>query len=95
MSASATIGKELAVMDWDHRRRWRMIRLDITGLQSGANTIPHGVLTTSQTAVTIQREDVLLTSTLQVHRTQPGDSTNLYYTVDAGAGTTMSVWVMV
>jgi hypothetical protein len=95
MSASATIGKELAFMDWDHRRRWRQIRLDITGLSAGANTIPHGLKTTSQGTVSIQREDVLLTSNVQVHQTQPGDSTNLYYTVDSGAGATISVWVTV
>lgn len=95
MSASATIVKELAVMDWDHRRRWRQIELSITGLASGPNTIPHGLLTTKQTSVTIQREDALATSELQFHQTSPGDSTNLYYTVDSGSGTTMTVWVTV
>ncbi|HMD85148.1 MAG TPA: hypothetical protein VKO18_10665 [Terriglobia bacterium] len=95
MSASATIGKELALMDWDHRRRWRWIRLDIIGLASGANTIAHGLLSQQQGSATIQKEEVLLTSAVAVHRTQAADSTNLYYTVDSGAGTTMSVWVIV
>jgi hypothetical protein len=72
-----------------------MVRLDVIGLTAGANVIPHGLLSTSQGAVTIQSEDVELTSYVAVHKTQPGDSTNLYYTVDAGAGTTISVWVIV
>lgn len=95
MSASAAVGKELTLTDWDHRLRWRLIRLDITGLTAGANTIPHGLVTMQQGAVTIQKEEVELTSYVVVHKTQPGDSTNLYYTVDAQAGTTMSVWVIV
>jgi len=95
MSASASIGKELNYMDFDHRRRWREIRLDITGLANGPNTIPHGLLTQRQGAVTIQSETVLLTSAVAVHQTQPGDATNLYYTVDSGAGTAISVWVVV
>lgn len=95
MSASATRGNELAYMGWDHRRRWRQIRLDIIGLANGDNVIPHGLTSQQGGAVTIQQEDVLLTSNVQVHQTQPGDSTNLYYTVDSGAGTTVSVWVVV
>ena len=95
MPASATVGKELSLKDFDHGRRWRMVRLDIIGLAAGANTIPHGLLSTSQGAVTIQKEEVELTSYVFVHKTQPGDSTNLYYTVDSGAGTTISVWVIV
>jgi hypothetical protein len=95
MSATATIGKELALMDFDHRRRWRWIRLDITGLANGANTIAHGLLSQQQGSVTIQKEEVELTSAVVVHKTQPGDSTNLYYTVDSGAGSTISVWVTV
>ncbi len=94
MSASATVGKEFTYMGWDHRRRFRQIRLDITGLAAGPNVIPHGLVTAQQGPATFQREDVLLTSALQVHQTQPGDSTNLYYTVDSGAGTTISVWVV-
>ncbi len=89
-----TIGKQLAYMDWDHRRRWRQIRLDITGLTAGDNVIPHGLTSLQGGAVTIERENALLTSDVQVHQTQPGDSTNLYYTVDSGAGTTISVWVV-
>jgi hypothetical protein len=69
--------------------------LNVTGLQSGANTIPHGIMTTSQGSVTIQKEVVLPTSNVQVHQTSPGDSTNLYYTVDSGAGTTVTIWVTV
>ena len=97
MSANAAIGKELAIMDWDYRRKYRMVRLDITGLSAGANTIPHGLSPTNSpsTGATIQREDVLLTSAVQVHRTQAADTTNLYYTVDSGSGTTISVWVMI
>ena len=97
MSAAATIGTQLSVMDWDARRKYRMVRLDITGLSAGPNVIPHGLTPTNNPAsgASIKREDVLLTSAVQVHQTQPGDTTNLYYTVDSGAGTTVSVWVMV
>ena len=95
MSVGVTIVNSIAVRDCDLGRRWRMVRLDITGLSAGANIIPHGLLTTSQDLVTIQREDVLLTSAVAVHQTQPGDSSNLYYTVDSGAGGTISIWVMV
>jgi hypothetical protein len=95
MSASATRGTTLTFMDWDHRRRWRLVQLQITGLASGANTIPHGLLTTEQNPVTVQAEWLLPTSTLDAHRTQPADSTNLYYTVDSGAGTTATVFVVI
>lgn len=91
--ASATIGKELNFKDFDHGRRFRMMRVDITDLSAGPNTIAHGLLSQQQGNVTVQREDVLLTSAVQVHQMQPGDSTNLYYIVDSGAGTTISVWV--
>lgn len=61
-------------MDFDHRRRWRMVRLDITGLAAGPNTIPHGLASQQQGKVTIEREDVLLSSAVQVHQTQPGSA---------------------
>jgi hypothetical protein len=95
MSVSAVIGKEMAYKDYDYGRRWRQVRLDISGLSVGANTIPHGLKTTSQGSVTIMRENVLLTSVMACHQSSPGDATNLYYTVDSGPGTTMSVWVVV
>jgi hypothetical protein len=95
MPASATIGKELNYPDFDNRKRMRLIRLDVVGLANGANVIPHGLLSQQQGVVTIQKEEVVLTSYVVVHETQPGDSTNLYYTVDAGVGTTISVWVVV
>ena len=75
----------------------RRIRLDITGLASGANTIPHGIVAPNNQAVgqTPKDELVLLTSYVAVHRTQAADATNLYYTVDSGSGTTISVLVTV
>jgi hypothetical protein len=87
------IGQEYSILGTDHP--YRMVRIDITGLLAGPNVIPHQVRTPTGGAVTVQWEEVLLTSAVQVHRTQPADSTNLYYTVDSGAGTTMSVrlWV--
>ena len=83
--------------EWNYNKKLRVIRLDITGLSAGANTIPHGIteLHNPTVGATPLKEDVLPTSTVQVHQTQPGDSDNLYYTVDSGAGTTMSVWVTV
>lgn len=62
-----TIGKQLAYMDWDHRRRWRQIRLDITGLTAGDNVIPHGLTSLQGGAVTIERERI-------AHFRRPGTS---------------------
>lgn len=79
----------------ERRRLYRRIRVDITGLQTGANTIAHGITkreAPSQGAVPME-EQVLLTSNVAVHRTQPADATNLYFTVDSGSGTTISVFV--
>jgi len=81
----------------DRRRLYRRIRVDITGLASGANIIPHGVSkreNSTQGAAPID-EQILLTSNVAVHRTQAADATNLYYTVDSGSGTTISVYVTV
>jgi hypothetical protein len=95
MSASAARGTTLTLMNWDHRLRYRLVRLDITGLSAGANTIPHGLLTMEQAAATVKEEWFMPTSAVQAHRTQAADSTNLYYTVDSGAGTTISVFVVI
>jgi hypothetical protein len=81
-------------MDWDHRRRWRLVRLDITGLAAGANTIPHGLLNTEQDHASVQAEWMLPTSTVQAYRTQPADSANLYYTVTSGTGA-LSVYIVI
>jgi hypothetical protein len=81
----------------ERRRLYRHIRVDITGLQTGANTIAHGITERENPAlgaVPID-EQVLLTSSVAVHRTQAADATNLYYTVDSGSGTTISVFVTV
>jgi hypothetical protein len=81
----------------ERRRLYRRIRVDITGLASGANTIAHGISkreAPAQGATPIE-EQVLLTSNVAVHRTQAADGTNLYYTVDSGSGTTISVFVTV
>ena len=81
----------------ERRRLYRRIRVDITGLQTGANTIAHGITkreSPATGAVPID-EQVVLTSNVAVHRTQPPDATNLYYTVDSGSGTTISVLVTV
>jgi hypothetical protein len=81
----------------ERRRLYRRIRVDITGLQTGANTIAHGITkreSPAAGAVPID-EQVLLTSNVAVHRTQGADATNLYYTVDSGSGTTISVYVTV
>jgi hypothetical protein len=77
-----------------------MFRLDITGLSLGPNVIPHHLSSIAvgwmpSSGAKIWREDVLLTSDIQVHQTQPADSTNLYYTMDAGPGSTVSVWVWI
>jgi hypothetical protein len=81
----------------ERRRLYRRIRVDITGLQTGANTIAHGITERENPAlgaVPIE-ERVLLTSNVAVHRAQAADATNLYYTVDSGSGTTISVFVTV
>ena len=81
----------------ERRRLYRRVRVDVTGLAAGANTIAHGITkreVPSQGSVPVD-EQVLLTSNVAVHRTQPADGTNLYYTVDSGSGTTISVYVTV
>jgi hypothetical protein len=96
MAASATYTTLYSFRE-ERRRLYRRIRVDITGLVSGANTIAHGITkreAPAQGAAPIE-ERVLLTSNVAVHRTQAADSTNLYYTVDSGSGTTISVFVTV
>ena len=94
MAASATY-TTIYTFRLDRRQLVRRIRVDIAGLASGANTIPHGIVAPNNQSVgqTPKDEWVLLTSYVAVHRTQPADSTNLYYTVDSGTGTTISVFV--
>ena len=81
----------------DRRQLVRRIRVDVTGLASGANTIPHGITAPNNSSVgqTPKEEIFLPTSVVVAHRTQAADATNLYYTVDSGAGTTASVYVTV
>jgi hypothetical protein len=96
MSASATYTTLYSFRE-ERRRLYRRVRVDITGLANGANTIAHGIAkreSFAQGAVPIE-EVVLLTSNVAVHRTQAADATNLYYTVDSGSGTTFSVYVTV
>jgi hypothetical protein len=96
MSASATY-TTLYTFRLERRQLVRRIRVDISGLASGANTIPHNIVAPNNQAVgqTPKEEIVLLTSNVAVHRTQAADSTNLYYTVDSGSGTTISVYLTV
>ncbi len=96
MSASATFTTLYSFRE-DRRRLYRHIRVDITGLASGANTIPHGITERENPSLgaTPVDEIALLTSDVAVHRTQAADNTNLYYTVDSGSGTTISVYVTV
>ena len=96
MSASATY-TTLYTFRLDRRQLVRRIRVDVSGLVSGANTIPHGIVAPNNPSAgqTPKEEVVLLTSNVAVHRTQAADATNLYYTVDSGSGTTMSVFVTV
>jgi hypothetical protein len=94
MPATAVIGAEFTLKEWNYNKKFRVIRLDISGLSAGDNVIPHGILVTHNQSAGAKpkKEDLLLTSAVAVHQTQLGDSTNLYYTVDSGAGTTISVW---
>jgi hypothetical protein len=96
MSVGATATTLYSFRD-DRRRLFRRVRVDVTGLANGANTIPHGITTRERPltgAVPIE-EHALATSAVDAHRTQAADDTNLYYTVDSGAGTTISVYVTV
>jgi hypothetical protein len=96
MSASATY-TTLFTFRLDRRQLVRRVRVDIAGLASGTNTIPHGIAAPNNQSVgqTPKDEQVMLTSNVAVHRTQAADATNLYYTVDSGTGTTISVYVTV
>jgi hypothetical protein len=96
MAASATFTTLYSFRE-ERRRLYRRIRVDVTGLAAGANTIPHGITkreSAAQGAAPIE-EQVVLTSNVAAHRTQAADATNLYYTVDSGSGTTISVYVTV
>ncbi len=96
MAASATYTTVYSFRE-ERRRLYRRVRVDVTGLAVGANTIPHGIAkreAPSQGATPLD-EQILLTSNVAAHRTQAADATNLYYTVDSGSGTTMSVYVTV
>jgi hypothetical protein len=99
MAAAASIeaGKEYTIMDWDHRKRFRRVKLLVTGLGAGANTIPHGLTQPNNpSAGAIPREVVFQkTSDITGYETQDADATNLYFTQTAGAGTTLSVYVTV
>ena len=96
MAASASY-TTLYTFRLDRRQLVRRVRVDVTGLASGANTIPHGIVAPNNPSVgqTPKEEVVLLTSNVALHRTQAADATNLYYTVDSGTGTTLSVFVTV
>lgn len=96
MGASATY-TTLYTFRLDRRQLVRRVRVDVIGLVSGVNTIAHGIVAPNNQSVGQAPKDeaVLLTSIAAVHRTQPADATNLYYTVDSGSGTTISVYVTV
>jgi hypothetical protein len=94
MSASAT-STTLFTFRLERRQLVRRIRVDIAGLSAGANTIPHGIVAPNNPSAgqAPKDEQVLVTSSVAVHRTQAADAANLYYTVDSGIGTTISVYV--
>jgi hypothetical protein len=96
MAAAATY-TTLFTFRLDRRQLVRRIRVDVTGLANGANTIPHGITAPNNSGVgqTPKEEVALLTSLVAVHRTSAADATNLYYTVDSGAGTTISVYITI
>ncbi len=64
----------------------RKAKLTITGLASGANTVPHGL-----PAIPI-RLVIEPTSAGGFHETQPADQTNVYITAD-GSGTSCNIYV--
>ncbi len=96
MAASATY-TTLYTFRLDRRQLVRRVRVDVTGLASGPNTIAHGIVAPNNQSVgqTPKDEVALPTSAVSVHRTQAADATNVYYTVDSGSGTTVSVFVTV
>ena len=97
IGASIEQGKEYTIMDWDHRKKFRCVKFLITGLANGANTIPHGLVQPNQpNQGAVPRQVVWVpTSVVVGHETQDADATNLYFTVDSGAGTTISAYVTV
>ena len=98
MSVAATMGNEYTLKDWNFNRKFRRVQLLVTGLANGANTIPHGLKSPNSNppAGVVPKEAIYVpTSAVVGHETQAADATYVYYTVDSGAGTTMSVWVTV
>ena len=96
MAVAATIGNEYTYR-LDRRQLVRRIQLLVTGLASGANTIAHGLKTPSNPSVgAVPKEAIYVPTSFVVgHETSAPDATNLYWTVDSGPGTTISIWVTV
>lgn len=64
----------------------RQAKLAISGLASGANTVPHGL------PATPRKVEIEPTSAGGFHETQAADATNIYLTAD-GSGATCNVYV--
>jgi hypothetical protein len=96
MSVAATMGNEYTLKDWNFNRKFRRVQLLVTGLANGANTIPHGLKSpNSNPPAGVVPKEAIYVPTSAVVGHEAADATYVYYTVDSGAGTTMSVWVTV
>ena len=81
----------------ERRVHLRRMKVNITSLSNGANTVAHGLVQPNNPSLGATPKDVnyVPTSALVFHETQAADATNIYITVDSGAGTTMTVYVTV
>ena len=72
MAASATY-TTLFTFRLDRRQLVRRIRVDITGLASGANTIPHGIVApNNQSAGQMPKEEIVLLTSNVGRASHPG-----------------------
>lgn len=90
--AIGTTNNNLYQFDLLDGPRIRMVRVDVTGLAAGNNTVPHGLKDQNGGGVAPKTVGIEPTSAATFYEYQPADTTNIYVGV-SGAGTTCSIYV--
>ncbi len=90
--AIGTTNNSLYVFDLLDGPRMRLVRIDVTGLASGTNTVPHGLKDQAGNGIVPKSVGIEPTSNGTFYEYQAADATNVYIGV-AGAGTTASIYV--
>ncbi|PYV31448.1 MAG: hypothetical protein DMG22_16935 [Acidobacteria bacterium] len=71
----------------------RAVRIDVTGLASGNNTVPHGLKDQAGNGVVPKSVGIEPTSNGTFYEYQAADATSVYVNVGVGTGTTCSIYV--